>query len=502
MQVRSRDGLGGIDIPELVERFPLKFYWFIKHGYAPHVWQLAFHAAINRGNLTRFRHLVAGRRGGKTLSAAWEVLFYCLHPEQFHRDAHGVESSRPLWVWALAKDYKLGRPSLLTFLEVLNQAGLVKDKDYNYNKTEKVIEFPNGSLLEFKSADDPESLRGAGLDILWIDEAAFIPSDAAYNVVRPGLSDKEGLVITTTTPAGKNWFHETFWSDKALAAANQFRVEYTSIDNPYFKREEWEEARATYHPILFKQEYMASFDAFHGVELHGDWLKFYVLGKDTTLGHPDDLRLIPKDGRLDLKTYIGIDPAISTADTADRFAMTLIGVDEKVGQAYIIKQYADRIPFPDQLTKIAEWFHQYRPQMIGIEANAYQKALVQQAARIPGLPPIVPVFAKGKKHERILSMAPLFKIGKVRLHRTMRDFIDEWVSYDSTLKNPKDDVLDSVEIALGVAGVLLPGMTEVPISVNDYEKPAADSHELMQRELSHISSRDNRGYDEDMGDDY
>jgi hypothetical protein len=36
------------------------------------------------------------------------------------------------------------------------------------------------------------------------------------------------------------------------------------------------------------------------------------------------------------------------------------------------------------------------------------------------------------------------------------DFIDEWLNYDSSIKNPKDDCLDSVEIALRLAGALLP----------------------------------------------
>src|SRR6185369_4311135 len=148
----------------MVGQFPTKLYWFLRAGYSPHLYQTAFHFATTDGRITRFRHLVAGRRGGKTLSAAWEVLFYAMYPEQFHRDVHGVDDDRPLWIWCLAKDFKIGRPSLLTFIQVLRQSGLVKDKDYTYNKVEKVFEFKqSGTLVEFKTADDPQSLRGAGL---------------------------------------------------------------------------------------------------------------------------------------------------------------------------------------------------------------------------------------------------------------------------------------------------------------------------------------------------
>lgn len=438
------------------ENFPHKLAWFLSHKqpYQPHAWQLAFHAAATDGRLSRYRHLVAGRRGGKTLSAAWEVLFYCLHPQVFHRDAHGTDSDRSLWVWALAKDHEVGRPSRVAFLEAIAQAGLIPNKDYRYNKTERIVEFANGSIVHFRTAEDPQSLRGAGLDILWIDEAAFIPTKEAYEVARPALADKLGIVITTTTPKGKNWLWETFWCEKAVADPRQFRVEYTSIDNPYFHKEEWLHEKENQHPILFKQEYLAAFDAMSGVELHGDWLHYFVIGDPE---HPGDVTL-PRgaDGRLKLKKFVGIDPAVSLADRADHFAMACVGVHEESGHIFILDTFKDRVPFPDQLDKIREWHLKHRPQYIGIESNAFQKALVQQAVRLDGLPTIIPVLSRGKKVDRILAMAPIFKIGQARIHRHHSDFIEEWVGYDSTLKNAKDDLLDAVEIALGVAGVLLP----------------------------------------------
>jgi predicted phage terminase large subunit-like protein len=447
-------------LPALLEAHPIKYLWFLQQGYRPHIWQSLFHSARTGDVLKRFRHLVAGRRGGKTLSAAWEVLFYALHPAEFHRDAHGVDSQRPLWIWALAKDYKVGRPALLTLIEVIRQTGLVKDKDYRYNKTEKVFEFygPGEELLstvEFRSADDPQSLRGAGLDILWIDESAFIPNRDAWDVVYPALADREGLTITTTTPNGKNWFYESFFTADAVQDEHQFAVEYTSIDNPYFPRAQWAYALQWYHPVMFRQEFMAAFDAMAGVALQGDWLKFYVTGSPDI--QTDDIG-VPKtkDGRYNLRLFIGVDPAISLADDADNFAMSLIGLTYDNSQAYLLDYYVDKIQFPAQLDKIREWFLTYRPEMIGIESNAYQRALMQMTARIDGLPPVVAVISKSRKEERILGLGPLFKIGKVRINKKHARFIDQWVSFDPSKKNGDDDLLDAVEIALGVAGVLLP----------------------------------------------
>jgi len=485
------------NVGELWQPYPKKLYFFLKHGYRPHAWQILFHTATQDDRVVRYRHLVAGRRGGKTLSAAWEVLYYCLYPAEYHWDYHQRKSTRPLWVWALAKDYKLGRPSLLTFIDVLAQAGLVKDRDYRYNRAEKIIEFTDsGTLLEFKSADDPQSLRGAGLDILWMDEAAFIPDDEAWNVTRPALSDKPGALITTTTPIGTNWLYEHFFTGKSLDDRRQARVEYVSLDNPHFPRDEWEYAKDNMHPVVFKREYMASFHAMAGVELHGDWLKYYVLGEATPFEHPDDVRLIPKSGKLNLMKYIGVDPAISLSDKADHFAMTLIGIEKDYSAAYVLDTFKDRLDFPDQVAKIAEWHAKYRPDSIGVESNAYQRVLAQQVARLPGFPPVVQVMSKGRKEERILGMSPLFRSGRVRIHRRHSDFIDQWITYDSQLKNPKDDLLDATEIALGVAGILLPN-TEYIVRERAMRE---EMEEMAVAQLARARSRD--VYDDHLGSEW
>jgi len=425
--------------------FPGKIGWFVANGYLPHYFQMLFHTDRNDGHLTRFRHLVAGRRGGKTLSAAWEVLFYCMFPEQFHMDTRGVKDNSPLWVWATSKDYKVLRPALLTMRKVITEAGLVIGKDVKENRGAMTFEFPNGSLLEFKSSDDPQSLRGAGLDILWMDEAAFIRSVEPWQVMRPALSDKQGLLITTTTPDGKNWFYDEFWNKDALADSAQGRVEYRSIDNPYFPKREWEYTKQRYHPLLFAQEYMASFDSMAGRDLAGDWLKYYT--------HDDLPR--ESDGQMEkMRFYIGVDPAVSMSGRGDRFVISVVAVS-KANQVFLIEQYANRIPFAEQLEKIQEYHIRFRPDIIGIESNAYQAALVQQAERLPSMPPIVPIFAKGKKFERIMAMSPLFRIGKIRIKAEHKDFIDEWINYDASLSAPKDDCLDSVEIALRCAGALI-----------------------------------------------
>lgn len=470
-----------------------KFAWFMANGYTPHYWQTLFHSGWNgddpeRG-LCRYRHLVAGRRGGKTMSAAWELAYYMLHPEEFHWDAHRRKSDRPLTAWVVTKDFPTGHAALVWFREVLKQAGMEHGREFKENRGNHWFEFENGGFVHFRSAEDPESLRGAGLDIMWYDEAAFIPNRRAWEVSRGAIADHQGLLLTTTTPDGKNWLYKEFWSEEIKARDNHMRVEYRSIDNPAFPREEWEELKETMHPMIFQQEFMASFDSMAGKELHGDWLKYF---------HSDDL---PKndDGTLNLDVYIGMDPAISLSDEADRTAIAVVGVTKDKSQAYLLDLFAGRIPFPEQIEKIEELAVQWRPMFIGVESQAYQLAFSQQALRIPGFLPIVPMLAPGKKFIRILSMAPLFRTGRIKIQKSAYDFISEWIDYDSTRKNPDDDCLDAVEIALRTAGAILPGDYN---NAPEMEHPAGDVQELADRLRPQVFSPDDWGLDEHLGGDW
>lgn len=450
--------------------FATKIAFFQQHGYEPHYHQLLFHTALNpeTHRLARYRSLAAGRRGGKTLSAAEEVAYYMEFPEEFHLHVHGKNDDRSLHVFALTENYKRLLPAYRAFKEALIQHDLKFGRDVKERIADKTFEFANGSLIEFRSADNPDSLRGPGLDILWMDEAAFIRTGDAYRVVRPAMADKQGIVINTTTPDRQNWFWERFWSGKALDNPRHFRVSYWSLDNPYFPIDEWEEEREDTHPMIFAQEYMASFEAMQGNALSADWLHYYT---------DEDI------AGLELEKYIGIDPAISQNPDADRFVISVIGVHRKTNQVYLLDQYADRIPFPEQVDAINRYWLENQPCMgVGVETVAYQAALAQQVIRLDDFIPVMDIPAKGKKHERILGMSPLFRASRVLIKESHHDFIDEWLSYDVEDKHPHDDCLDSVEIALRTAGVLL-----TPI---EYEEPV-QNHMLVST-LSSQAAADRR----------
>lgn len=482
------------DIATGVTRYIRKFLWFAKSGYKPHYWQLLFHMNTNPelDTICRFRHLVAGRRGGKTLSAAWEVIYYALNPESYWDDFFHQKSDKPLLIWVVTQDYPMGLWALLAVRQALRDAGCEEGREYKENRGNRWMEFSNGTFLLFKTAENPNKLRGAGVDIMWYDEAAIIPNEEAWQISSPAISDREGAFISTTTPDGKNWFYNEFWAKDKMNLAHHGRVEYWSIDNPHFAKGEWERLKQEYHPLIFKREFMASFDALAGKELSGEWLNYYTQA---------ELDRHMSGGVFDGNVFVAVDPAISLADSADRFAICAIGVLKDRSQAYLLDLWAGRIPFPEQVDKINQWYQKWRPWGIAIESTAYQAALVQQVQRLEGMPPVMALMTKGKKSERILAMAPLFRTGRIKISKDHVDFIGEWVDYDSTKKNPHDDCLDSVEMGIRAAGILLPGK---PLPDEDPILSGAATTANMWEELAvkaRASTREKQG-DEHFGLDW
>lgn len=489
-------------------RFGAKLGWFLHNGYVPHPYQLAFHtlchdAGAKSGRLLRFRMLAAGRRGGKTMSAAWETIFYALHPEHYWRDAHGTDNDEPLHIWVLVPNFKSsGRAAMRTIAKAFRDAGLKPGEHFKWNRGENYIEFANGSFLEFKTAEQADQLIGAGIHILWVDEAATIPNEDAYEYASPALDDNMGIVWGTTTPRGKNWFFKTFWGPQAQKDDEIGSVEYRSIDNPHFPSAAWAYRKKHYHPLRFKQEYEAAFDSTAGKELSGEWLHYYELD-DLPLKDPNK-GVLRTDGTMRLENlaldfYVGVDPASSLNDRADHFAVSIIGVAENM-DVFLLDTIKTRIAFHEQVTTIQQLHYRWRPHYFGVDATAYQAVLAQQLQRLPSLPPVIPVYTQGKKKShRILAMAPVFTIGKVRVRSDHKDFIDEWINYDSELRNPEDDLLDATEIALGTAGILLAGLPQA-----EDEQPASSMDELAERLRRGMvaASESTRALDETLGSEW
>ena len=79
-----------------------------------------------------------------------------------------------------------------------------------YDRKSNEMYFYNGSFIKFRSADSGDNLRGATLDYIYLDEAAYMKLDFINEVLLPMVTRTGGKVSAASTFNGPNWFYDWY----------------------------------------------------------------------------------------------------------------------------------------------------------------------------------------------------------------------------------------------------------------------------------------------------
>jgi hypothetical protein len=193
----------------------------------------------------RFRILNAGRRFGKTHLACIELL------------VAGVNKPGSI-NWYVAPTYRQAEQIAWAKLKDLIPQAYIASK----NESDLSIVLRNRSVIALRGADNPDSLRGPGLDFVVPDEAAFQKKESWTKVLRASLSDKQGRALFISTPSGYNWFYDL--DVAAVGRPDWGTYQFTTLQGGNVPADEVEAARAELDEKTFRQEYEASFEALAG----------------------------------------------------------------------------------------------------------------------------------------------------------------------------------------------------------------------------------------------
>lgn len=189
----------------------------------------------------RFRVISAGRRFGKTILGIIE-------------SQHGAQSNTKQLIWYVAPTYKMAKDLVWEDLKESIPPHMIKSK----NETELSITLHGyNSKIVLKGADNPDSLRGKGLDGVIFDEAADIDPDTWFKVIYPALTDKQGWALFIGTPKGYNWFYDLFLFAQKTKDWEAFS--FTTAEGGNVDESELEYAKATMSRKHYEQEFEASF---------------------------------------------------------------------------------------------------------------------------------------------------------------------------------------------------------------------------------------------------
>lgn len=195
----------------------------------------------------RFKVICAGRRSGKSVLARLTMLRWALQNIGTY--------------YLVSPTYKQAKSiHWVELRKEVPRAWISK-----INETDLSLTLKNGSVIELKGAENPDSLRGIKLRGLVIDEIASIRNwDWLWSeVLRPTLTDYKAPAIFISTPKGFNHFYELYKQGQEEGDYKSWR--FTSYDNPYIPKEEIDNAKTELTEDTFAQEYLADFRKFTGL---------------------------------------------------------------------------------------------------------------------------------------------------------------------------------------------------------------------------------------------
>ena len=256
-------------------------------GYKPFPWQAVVHRGLDKyGYRSGHIHCVKAKRQiGKSFIIINELLRFAINY------TNTVSCCLSPTLNQARKIYK-------QILKVTDQTGVVIKK----NDSLLEIEFINGSVLVFKSAEQRESLRGYTFNgILCIDEAAYI-SDEVWSIIRPTCDVYQAPILMVSTPKFRmGFFFETF----QMGFLEKYNGQITSYDlckfdtSALLSNEQLELYRQMLPKNMFVTEYEGEFldsesivfgDFKKCIGVNGDYNELYIgidwgsgVGSDNTV---------------------------------------------------------------------------------------------------------------------------------------------------------------------------------------------------------------------------
>jgi len=303
------------------DEFPI---WRVK----PHDGQKEVHRSS-----ARFKVLSAGRRWGKTRLGVNECV------------SVANDGGRAWWV---SPSYKTSEVGWRPLRQMCRRIPGVEIK-----LGDRVVNFPNGGFVAVRSADNPDSLRGEGLDFVVMDECAFMQREAWTEAIRPALSDRQGKALFISTPKGRNHFWELY--QKGINGEEGWQSwTFPTISNPFIRASEIEAAKRDLPELIYRQEYLAEFiDDQGGV-----------------------FRRVQEAAVLEPQEPDASRQYVAGVDVASSIDFTVVTVIDVEARQMVHMDRFNRVDYPVLIDRLASTYARWHLTNMTIEANSIGRPVI------------------------------------------------------------------------------------------------------------------------------
>lgn len=255
-----------------------------------------------------------------------------------------------------------------TFRKMAKELGLFGSERLSPYPT---VQLTTGATIRFRTAEDPEKMRGPNLSGVWLDEASLM-AEAAYKISIACLREEgeQGWLSATMTPKGlSHWTYDRF--GKAQPDTAVFHA--TTDDNPFLPPEFAAKLKEQYSGLYADQELGGRFVAVEGAE----WPPTYFPDSIWFSDWPEQsvtsaLALDPSKGRDAAKPREGRMPDYSAYVWGAVDSKGTVWIDADLDQSRDVSKIVQ-----DGLAH----YQVFQPKAVVIEVNQFQSMLATEFSR-------------------------------------------------------------------------------------------------------------------------
>ena len=272
----------------------------------------------------------------------------------------------------------------------------------------------------------------------------------------PSLDPKKGRIAIIGTPIHQRCIVETL---KDMSGWKNFLFK-PDLDNNIALWEEWQpvkklkekkkELESIGRVSVFYREYLCEIVGDEDQLFKEEYIQYYD-GKVIYREDKAYIELTSLEGNKveevrAVNVFMGVDPASSTAQTADYSTIVSLAID-KDGNRFVLPYYRKRATPMNLAESIINQFKVYKPSKTRIESVGYQEMLREYVKKrceeenifISGLE--IKERPRNSKSARLETMQPYFAQKKVYISKDMIELRDELLLYP---RSKHDDLLDGL----------------------------------------------------------
>jgi len=203
--------------------------------------------------------LSCGTKFGKTVAAINEaIIFAATH-----------NNATVWWIAPVFNQTKIGWRRIGRYIP--------RELVRSVNRVDLAVTLINNSQIVFKSADEPDHLRGEDVHLAVVDEAAVVKEDA-WNVLQSTLIATQGKGVFISSPKGHNWFYR-LWRQGFEPNQTEYKsFQFPTSINPYVTQEELEKLKKRMPAWVYDRDVLAQFKEDYGTAFNHTAIKNCISG--------------------------------------------------------------------------------------------------------------------------------------------------------------------------------------------------------------------------------